>query len=547
MKNNKLKQLHRKIYQYNKKKALSFEADLGEDFVKYRKDQEKFSKRPFRSTTKNALIKSLKESKIIYLGDFHTFDQSSRNVLRILKTLKSNSKKSHFYLGLELVHYGQQKYIDSYVNGFITELEFLECIKYSESWRFPWNHYSPLFEWAIKENIKIIALNSKGSLNQRDQFASEIIASYVNNEPDSKFIVMFGEYHIVANKIPVQVQRRLEDTETKFTIIHQNLDEVYWKQTTKNLKKSKIVKFNDDEFSLQNSLPWIKYESMLYWYDNLSNDPDFDLHEYIMEEGVKTFGEDVDENFFFICKEALNVMNFQDKVDESVLSDYNLYDHTNFDYIVNTIETKVEKKLKPLNNYLIERNKVFSLGHKNIYYCPSYSVNRLTYLSGLHIHNSILIKKGHNPHNLLTNFKSENRFYFLTQRFFMAYCCTKIFNPHRKSDLYQDFKQKIRDPKTSSKLKKRLTTFLKILDNKENFYLYIKGLNLKEIFELARFMGHFLAENFFLKNSKFKGESSNKILSLIEPSGFFTRKQFKELKQLVLKDKSYKLQKKGVI
>lgn len=538
----KLTGLHKKIHKYNKSKALSFEAELGEELVIYRKDQEKFSKRNFRASNTKNLSNSLDESKIIYLGDFHTFDQSARNVLRILKTLKKNNPDTHFYLGLEMVHFHKQIHIDNYVLGLITEFEFLDSINYSDSWRFPWVHYSPLFDWAKDEGVKLIALNSTGSLSQRDQFASEIISSFVNNDYDAKFLVMFGEYHIVPNKLPAEVQRRLDDIETKITIIHQNLDEVYWKQVTKNLKKSKIIKFNDDEFSLQNSLPWLKYESMIYWYENLSDDPEFDFHNYLMEEGVKTFGENIEENFIFVCKESIEILGLRKFINIDLLSDYNLYDHTKFNFVASLINKKVPQKLKSFNEYLLQRNKVFKIDFKNNYYCPSYSANRLAYITGLHLA-SCLERTNSLSMTSFEKMNSEEKFYTLFQRFFLAYMTTKIFNPHRKNNLYFDFKILMKSKSTSQKEKERFRKLLAIIDSKSQFHKQLIGSKLTEIFELARLVAHFMGEVYFLKASNESNQTFHKVL----PSEKLNREKFMEFKNYLFPDKSYKMKRKHPI
>ena len=53
--------------------------------------------------------------------------------------------------------------------------------------------------------------------------------------------------------------------------------------------KQGIVSFSQNEFCIVSAPPWVKYESMVYWYENLCDDPDFDIHEYIIENGKKIF------------------------------------------------------------------------------------------------------------------------------------------------------------------------------------------------------------------------------------------------------------------
>ena len=73
----------------------------------------------------------------------------------------------------------------------------------------------------------------------------------------------------------------------------------------------RIIKFNSSEFSLQSAPPWLKYESMLYWYEHLVEDPDFDIHNYIIETGKKVFNHEVQDNFFDLVKLILSSLNIK--------------------------------------------------------------------------------------------------------------------------------------------------------------------------------------------------------------------------------------------
>ncbi len=291
--------LRKKIYKNLKNKAFSFEAENSE-LNKYLKDQIKYSKRDFKISKMEELNQSVLKSNIVYLGDFHTFDQNIRNVLRIVKYIVSQNTEC--ILSLEMVASHHQFYIDAYIEGHLTDLEFLDCINYHSSWRFPWTHYKLIFELAKTYKLKVVALNTEGSLKERDVFASDLLMQTHKDHPEAKLIVFYGELHITKNKIPKLVEERCPHL--KSTVIHQNLDEVYWKLIKKDLEQG-IISFSQDEFCIVSAPPWIKYESMIYWYENLCDDPDFDIHEYIIENGAKTFSDDTKENFLGICNEFI--------------------------------------------------------------------------------------------------------------------------------------------------------------------------------------------------------------------------------------------------
>ena len=96
---------------------------IPEELKEYQKGVKEYEKRPFSVVTTDELFDSIEKSKVIYLGDFHTFDQSSKNLERLLKTFFT--KTNEIALGVEFVHQKHQSYINNYLNNNITEREFL--------------------------------------------------------------------------------------------------------------------------------------------------------------------------------------------------------------------------------------------------------------------------------------------------------------------------------------------------------------------------------------------------------------------------------------
>ena len=199
----------------------------------------------------------------------------------------------------------------------------------------PWIHTS-FFELARKNNFRIIALNSEGTIAQRDYKAAEVINQHIPDENQYLFI-LFGELHILPDKLPKKVREK-SAKKFKDIIVHQNLENLYWniyEQSEQDAAKSLVVKFSDYEFSLQNSPPWIKYESMIYWYENLCDDPEFDLHEYIIETGLKSFNGNIYENFFYLCKKLNSTLDLN--LEKEELENFNIYDHQSLDIVLEKI------------------------------------------------------------------------------------------------------------------------------------------------------------------------------------------------------------------
>lgn len=409
--------LRKQIFNNLKNRAYSYEGSHSIELIEYKKNQSLLSSREFQKSSIDELLESVEDSTITYIGDFHTFDQNIRNIIRIIKY--QIQKKSKSIVALEMVDAKYQLYIDSFLQGHLTELEFLESIEYNESWRFPWSHYRLIFELAKKHDIRIIGINTTGGLEQRDQYASELISEMIKINKDLKLLVLYGELHISKNKIPKKVE--LKNPNIIQTIVHQNLDEVYWSQIEDNYE-FEIIKFEKNEFCINSAPPWIKYESMIYWYENLCDDPDFDIHEYIIENGKKIFSNDTSDNFLILCEQLVGAANLN--ISKEKYEDFNLYDHTSLDFIQEQIDDDVSQ-------FLLEQNFSFKLLKKFAYYCSSYSVNRLAYLCGMHIF--------HIYYSNVKTHSTESLFIFKTYEYMTSYFFSKVINPHRKCALYKDF------------------------------------------------------------------------------------------------------------
>tara|TARA_B100000925_G_scaffold291479_1_gene279687 strand:+ start:13059 stop:14687 length:1629 start_codon:yes stop_codon:yes gene_type:complete len=430
----KLLELRREIYLRLKKTAVSYNAGFSEDLKKYYEAQEAYENKTFELISSDEFLENVESSKIIYLGDFHTFDQSSKNFNRLIKFLLKQNKK--LVIGLEMVSSKEQLKIDSFVQGLLTEKEFLEAINYKESWRFPWVHYSELFTLAREKNISIVGLNSPGPLESRDEHAANLISKAVKKDPNSQFLVLFGELHILPDKLPGKVAEKLNNPNNDL-IVHQNLDFIYWKQleeSTDGRIGSSIVKIENNEFSLQNSPPWIKLESYVYWFENLMDDPDFDMHEYSIENSIKLFNENIYDNFSYLSLKICESLDL--KIGKDIIDEFNLYDHQSLEYI---LKETLNSPLYDFYKKLIETNQFFQIINTDIYYCPSYSINRIVYLAGSHVFHSYTkdSKKNQMPQS------KTDLFYYWTHQFCFSYFCTKIFNPYRKCSLVRDIKNEL--------------------------------------------------------------------------------------------------------
>lgn len=522
--------LRRKIFKNLKSKALSIEGRSPE-LTSYLKDQKKFSKREFNLSSIEKLKERVQKSDLIYLGDFHTFDQNIRNVLRIIKYMIESNEKC--IIALEMVNANFQLYIDAYLERHLTDLEFLDSIGYHDSWRFPWTHYKLIFELAKENNIKVIGLNTEGSLNHRDIFASELLSKNIDDYPDHKILTFYGELHLTKNKIPSLVKAMIP--QIKDLIIHQNLDEVYWKLIEENQERG-IISFSESEYCIISAPPWIKYESMIYWYENLCDDPEFDIHEYIIENGKKIFVDDTRDNFLLICGEIIDHLNLN--IAEEELEDFNLYDHTNLEFVEEKITNLKNRSLSTFYQFLIETGQSFKLPASTTFYCSSYSMNRISYLAGIHIFHHFLQKSDIEALDVYNRKTKEDHFILCSLEAMFAFFFSKVINPHRKCDMYLDLIQK-QNILESENDKSVIKTAIQVI-NGHDCTLLFKGKRLKYIQQSSLYVGHILGEYLYdhvLKASKKEIKCDMLTKSLHTSIDLFS---FQKIKHQLLENQDFK-------
>lgn len=484
--------LQKGLYEYMKKKASEFEVEESPMLLSFKENQEEFASRDFTKSNIDELIKSIESSDVIFLGDFHTFDQQSRNLERLLKSLVQKNKK--LLLGVEFIQQDKQRFIDDYSSHTISAMELLELTNYSDSWRFPWHVYRPFFDMARNGEVEIFALNTKGNLKERDKSAAKKIKEITEKNKDAKLLVFFGELHIAPNMLPLEVKTLCPNQ--KQTIIHQNLDQVYWKL---NDPDDQVVRFNHNEFSLQTSPPWIKYESMINWYENLCEDPSFDLHQYQQGAEQLALNSNVPENFHFICEELSSSLLLNLKSED--LEDFNLIDYNQLSIINEKIEKLPSQKLKSFYKTLIARSKSFHLPGTNYLYCSNYSMNRLSFLAGVHLFETVQRLNEHEHEKTDCN-DSITFFLRFSQQNLIGHFSSKLINPYRKCDMYENFTRTLEADDKDSYDYKNAKLFVNILKNKKSPEK-LKKLLISEdtitLFYVGRFIGKFLGEVLYLR------------------------------------------------
>lgn len=107
----------------------------------------------------------IKNDKIIYVGESHDNLEHHLNQLRVIKVLHQNKKD--ITIAMEMFQNPFQKDLDEYIQGITTLNEFLKKTEYYSRWKYDYNLYKPIIDYAKENKIPLIALNIDRKINQQ--------------------------------------------------------------------------------------------------------------------------------------------------------------------------------------------------------------------------------------------------------------------------------------------------------------------------------------------------------------------------------------------
>lgn len=449
-----LHRLQRKIYH-----ALQSQADLllGKmplSIRRYEKEcQKDFSTRlkTLKTLEKEELIKRVQATDVTLIADFHTFDQTQRTALRIVREAYQPDTK--WLIGLELVPSHQQDALDRFQRGELSEAEFHSEISYAQEWGFPWENYRPLFDWARENQVRIIALNrpkalrmplEEKELHDRDQWAAGIITDLFADHfaqlsisksvaTPLRMIVLYGEHHVGSAHLPAQLEkisRSALGRPLSWITLHQNQADLYWKLIEQNPKLlHKTIVLKKGIYCLFSATPWAKLQSLVNWAehdlaesytDPLEDQPLEDQVDYLSL--IKTYGTTLSE-FLGVPAPSFGAITVCTIEETHGLED-----------------GEVEKAYSPedveLIRFLVSTNRSLYLARLGIAYLGSPSPHRAAEMAAMHV---LKLSKTTPVFD-----RSEEGFYRVVLAEAFVYFCSMILNPHRKCDLPSDHRKRLR-------------------------------------------------------------------------------------------------------
>ena len=102
-------------------------------------------------------FENILKKPVIYAGERHMNYEDHKTQLDIIMGL--HERGHTFAIGMEMFQRPFQKQIDDYLAGKLTEREFLKGTEYFKRWKFDYNLYREIIEYAKAKQIPIVALN----------------------------------------------------------------------------------------------------------------------------------------------------------------------------------------------------------------------------------------------------------------------------------------------------------------------------------------------------------------------------------------------------
>lgn len=219
----------------------------------------------FAYTDVKKIYNDMDSSRLLLYGDFHTFGQSQKSLIRLISNYLSASSNRKVIFALEMFEAEKQEYIDKYLRSEIDEATLLEKCKYDENWGFPWENYRLIVSYAKKHSIPIKGINLpkslESSLEYRDKFTADILEKTIDLEDQALVVCMIGEYHLADQHLPTKLRNDIV-----FTRILTNIEHYYFLASSESFDSSTdYLELKPRLYCILNSTPWIKWQSYAIW------------------------------------------------------------------------------------------------------------------------------------------------------------------------------------------------------------------------------------------------------------------------------------------
>ncbi|HET9182959.1 MAG TPA: ChaN family lipoprotein [Candidatus Angelobacter sp.] len=258
-----LKQVKREINATDPHGRLKYLRDFTEAYLDYNK---------VLSTPE--LEQQCSSADVLLVGDYHALAASQNFAAELLQTVASAGRP--VILALETVFSRDQRMLDRWFRGEISEEQLRTGIRYDEEWGYDWEPFAGLLRSAKQHATGVYGIDSghRGSMRRigaRDRYAALKISELREKFSGSVVLALFGEAHLAPNHLPRWLrQNRPAD---RILTVLQNVDELYWKSAGEVMHTLQAVQVSNDIVCVFNSTPLEKYESYRIYIERWRTNP----------------------------------------------------------------------------------------------------------------------------------------------------------------------------------------------------------------------------------------------------------------------------------
>ena len=224
--------------------------------------------------TPGDLDQHYRSADVLLLGDYHALAASQKFAAELLQ--KTSVGRRPVVLALEMVFARDQKALDRWFRGELSDDDLRSGIRYDDEWGYDWEPFIQLLRRARECAAGVYGIDSgpRGRMRRiaaRDRHAALKIAELRQKFPQARILALFGEAHLAPNHLPRWF--RLHRPQDRVLTVLQNVDELYWKSAGELCDSVPAVKVADDVVCVFNSTPLEKYESYRIYIERWRTEP----------------------------------------------------------------------------------------------------------------------------------------------------------------------------------------------------------------------------------------------------------------------------------
>ena len=100
----------------------------------------------------------LADVRLLLVGESHTDADFHQVQLRVLEELQRSGRP--VLIGLEMYPYTEQRSLDQWIDGLLTEDGFIRLSRWYKNWGYNWGYYRDIFLFARDHGIRMFAVNA---------------------------------------------------------------------------------------------------------------------------------------------------------------------------------------------------------------------------------------------------------------------------------------------------------------------------------------------------------------------------------------------------